>query len=174
MARSRFPLRVFAGAALREGDALGHWRWPESCLRLVSERGRLTPRTGIVGHGVDLAQMVEQRGQRRELAPDRCRAAAGTFQMFAPGQKMRAGDFPEMLRILHAEERHEPGHIVAVRAPRVRIADIGEPLQLRRHIVELIKARVGEFTSACGDHDQFILFGVHLPCSKGDNAFYQP
>ncbi len=128
----------------------------------------------VVGHRIDLAEMIKERGQGRELAPDRRRAAAGFLQVLTPSEQMGAGDRPELPGVLHPKKRHEPGHIVAIRPAGVGVGDVGKPLQLRRHVVELVKARVGEFVPATRHHDQIAVFGVHLPCSKGDNGFYQP
>ncbi len=52
--------------------------------------------------------MIEQRSQRRELAPDRGGSATTAFQMFAPGEQMRAGDFPKLRRFFIPKNTMNP------------------------------------------------------------------
>ena len=47
---------------------------------------------GIAGDGVALAEIIEQRGQRRELAPDAGRRQSAGLQVLAPGDDVSSGD----------------------------------------------------------------------------------
>ena len=88
----------------------------------------------VMGDGVRLAQIFEQRGKRREPVPDRAAAKPAPHQVVAPGDDVRARDDPKFLRPHDAGEAHEVLHRVLIGAPRVRIAQIGEPLDLGRHV----------------------------------------
>jgi hypothetical protein len=54
--------------------------------------GRFHAVDGIAGHGVALAEIIEQRGQRRELAPDAGGRQAAGLEVLAPGDDMGARD----------------------------------------------------------------------------------
>jgi hypothetical protein len=54
--------------------------------------GRLTPSTGLPGDGVALAQVIEQRRQGRQLAPDGAGFELAAFEIPAPGDDMHAAN----------------------------------------------------------------------------------
>ena len=82
--------------------------------------------------GVALAQVVIERSQRRQLAPDGGTGQALLLQMGAPGQDMTSGPRPEFLRLHDAGERHEGFQVVFIRAPGLRAIQVGKPLGLGR------------------------------------------
>jgi hypothetical protein len=55
-----------------------------------------------------------------------------------------ACDDPELLRPVNAREGHELGQIALVSAAGLRIVDVGEPGQSRRHVGELVELRGGQ------------------------------
>jgi hypothetical protein len=57
----------------------------------------------------------------------------------APGDDVRPGHGAEFLRPPDASEAHEVAHGVLIDPLGVRIAEIGEPLGLGRHVGELMK-----------------------------------
>ena len=57
---------------------------------------------------------------------------------------MRARDDPKFFRARDAGEPHEVAQRALVAAPRVRVAEIGEPLELGRHVGELLEGVGGE------------------------------
>jgi hypothetical protein len=59
----------------------------------------------IVGDGVLLAQIFEQRGERRQPAPDRRAAQPAPAQLVAPGDQLRARHGAEFLRTPDAAKR---------------------------------------------------------------------
>jgi hypothetical protein len=88
MARSRTPLSVSAGGASNSLRAcgvaecrraafvpVGHWPF-HSVHR-------------IAGDSVAFAEIIEERGQRRELAPNAGRRQTASFHVLAPGNNMR-------------------------------------------------------------------------------------
>ena len=99
----------------------------------------------VVGDGVLLAEIFEQRGQRREPVPDRCcRRARARTQLVAPGDDVRARHGAKFLRPRDAGEAHEVRHRVFVGAPRVRVGEIGEPLDLGRHVGQPVELGGGQ------------------------------
>ena len=59
------------------------------------------------------------------------------FQALPPGEHMAARDAAEILRQLNAGKLHEAAQVVLVGAPRLRIVDVGEPLDLGRDLRQL-------------------------------------
>ena len=76
----------------------------------------------IMGDGVLIAEIFEQRRQRREPVPDRAAAEAALRQLVAPGDDVRARDDPKFLRPADAGEAHEVLDGGFVRAARARVA----------------------------------------------------
>jgi len=105
----------------------------------------------VVGHGVFLAQIFEQRRQRREPKPDRAATKLPTHQLVAPGDDVGARHGAEFLRPDDAGEAHEIADRVFVGAPRAGVAEIGEPLDLRRHVGQPVKLGLGQQPVGGGD-----------------------
>ena len=98
----------------------------------------------VVGDGVLLAQIFEQRGERRQPVPDRRAAKAAPAQLVAPGDEMRARDDAEFFRAKNAGKAHKILHRVFVGAPRVRVREVGEPFDLGRHVGEFLELGGGQ------------------------------
>ena len=99
----------------------------------------------VVGDGVLLAEILEQRRQRREAMADRGAARClAPREVVAPGDDMRPGHGAEFLRPGDAGEPHEIADRVFVGAPGAAIADIGEPLDLWRDVGEPVKLGGGQ------------------------------
>ena len=103
----------------------------------------------VMGDGVLLAQIFEQRGQRSQPVPDRRAAEPALAQLVAPGDQMRAGHDAEFLRTPDAGKAHEVLHRVFVGASGMMVGDVGEPFDLGRHIGELVKLGGGEQPVRC-------------------------
>ena len=93
----------------------------------------------IMGDGVLVAQILEQRRQRREPVPDRAAAKPAPRQVVAPGDDVGARHRAKFLRPDDAGEAHEIPHRVFVSAAGARVAEIGEPLDLGRHVRQPMK-----------------------------------
>jgi hypothetical protein len=79
----------------------------------------------VVGDGVLLTEIFEQRRQRRQPVPDRRAAKPAPAKFVASGDQMRARHGAEFLRTKNAGEAHEVLHRVFVGAAGVRVADVG-------------------------------------------------
>lgn len=73
----------------------------------------------VVGDGVPLAKIFEQRGERRQPVVDRVAAETALRQLVAPGNDVGTGDAAELLRAGDAGEAGEVAHRSLVGAPRV-------------------------------------------------------
>ena len=104
----------------------------------------------IMGDGVLIAEIFEQRRQRREPVPDRAAAKPAPRQLVAPGDDVRARDGPKFLRPADAGEAHEVLHGGFVRAAGARVREIGEPLDLGRHVGELVELGGGQHPETAG------------------------
>ena len=98
----------------------------------------------VMGDGVLLAEIFEQRRERREPVPDRAAAKPAPRQVVAPGDDVRARHGAKFLRPADAGEPHEIPHRVFVGAPGARVAEIGEPLDLGRHVGQAVELGGGE------------------------------
>ena len=96
----------------------------------------------VMGDGVFLAQIFEQRRQRREPAP---------HQVVAPRDQMRARHRAKFLRPQDADEAHEIPHRVFVGAAGAGVAEIGAPLDLGRHGGEPVELGGGQQPVAWGN-----------------------
>ena len=106
------------------------------CRRLAFERvdGRsFYALNRVVVHGIALAQVIIERGQGGELAPDGGAGEALLFQVGAPGQNVAARDGTEFLGLNNAGERHEGAQVVLIRPPGLVAVEVGKPLGFRRH-----------------------------------------
>ena len=105
----------------------------------------------IVGDGVAVAQVLEQRGERGQPMPDRAAAEAALHQRVAPGDDMGACHRAELLRLGDADEAHEVADGVLVGAPGARVAEVGEPLHLGRHVGQPVELDRGQQPGAGQD-----------------------
>jgi hypothetical protein len=125
MARSRLALMGFLAG--RDGLAGRH---EQIAGLVVAERRRLAfaalgPRPldaldRVVGDGVLLAEMLEQRGQRRKAVADGAAAERAARQVVAPSDDMRSGHGAEFFRPGDAGEAHEIADRVLISAPGAR------------------------------------------------------
>jgi hypothetical protein len=107
----------------------------------------------VVGDGIFLAETVEQRRERGEPVPDRAAAKPAVRQLVAPDDDVGAGHGAEFLRPDDAGEPHEVADRVLVGTPCARVAEIGEPLDLRRHGRQPVELGGGEQPAGKGDSD---------------------
>ena len=119
MARSRLLLMV---SACRRVEQLARLVIAER-RRLAFAAFRLRPLDAfdrVMGDGVLLAEIFEQRGQRREPVADRAAAKPAPHQIVAPGDDVRARHRAKFFRPRDAGEAHEVRNRVFVGAARVR------------------------------------------------------
>ena len=76
--------------------------------------------------------------------PDRGTAKPAARQFVAPGDDVRTRHRPEFLRPANAGEAHEVTDCVFVDAAGVGIAEIGEPLDLGRHVGQSMELGGGQ------------------------------
>ena len=99
--------------------------------------GALDALDRVVGDGVLVAEILEQRRQRGETVPDG-RAARirrrSAREVVAPGDDVGAGHDAELLRARDAGEPHEVADRVLVGAPVFGLRILREPLDLGRHV----------------------------------------
>ena len=50
---------------------------------------------------------------------------------------MAAGDDAKILRLVNAGKLHEAAQVILIGTPRLRIVDVGEPLDLGRNLSQL-------------------------------------
>ena len=98
----------------------------------------------IIGHGVSLAEIFESRGERRETMADRAAAEPARCQLLAPGDDADAGHGAELVRLGNAGEAHKICDRLFIGASAARIADVGEQLDLGRHVGELVELDDGK------------------------------
>ena len=104
----------------------------------------LHPVRRIVRDGVALAQIVEQRRQRSQLAADGGRRQASGFQVLAPGDQVGTGDGAELLRAGDPDEGGKVAHVLLVGPPGAGIGQVGEPFQFRRHFGQALEFGGGQ------------------------------
>ena len=142
------------GAVALALDRVGLRRVEQFAGLVIAERRRLAfaafrPRPldafdRVVGHGVPLAEILEQRGERGEPMPGRAAAETAAHQVVAPGDDVRARHRPKFFRPPDAGELHEVAHRVFVGAARVGVGDVGEPFDLGRHVGQPVKLGGGQ------------------------------
>ena len=105
----------------------------------------------IVGDGILLAEIVEQRRERGEPVPDRAAAKPAVRELVAPGDDVRARHSSNFLRPGDAGESHEVADRILVGTLCARVAEIGEPLDLRRYVRQAVELGGGEQPTGGGD-----------------------
>ena len=98
----------------------------------------------VAGDGIALAEVIEQRRQRRELAPDRGGLQFAPFQVAAPVDDMGSGNRAQFAVIVQSGIGNKLAHIDFVGAPGFAIGDIGQPFFLGRHIGEALEVAAGQ------------------------------
>ena len=85
----------------------------------------------IAEDGIALTEIIEQRRQRRELAPDTGGLQRAGLHILAPGNHMRRRHGTQRRRIFQPGERQELRHIVFIESARLGIGDVGEPFDFQ-------------------------------------------
>src|SRR6202035_5017894 len=91
----------------------------------------------IAEDGIALAEVIEQRRKRRELAADARWSETPSLHFLAPGDHMRPRDGAQRAVIFQIGEGDELRDIDLVGASRFGVGDVGEPFQFRRNIGKL-------------------------------------
>ena len=137
MARVALALEGVGGRRIEQRPGLGIAQRRRLALAGGLDRRALHTADRVVGDGVALAQVIEERGQRRELAPDAGGREAAFLERMPPGDDMGPGDGAHVAGPGNPEEGAELVHVTAVGPPGALGADVGEPLGLRRHRREI-------------------------------------
>ena len=116
----------------------------------------------VVGDGVLVAEIFEQRRQRREAVPDRAAVELAPREVVAPGDDMRPGHDAEFLRPHDAGEAHEIADRVFVGAPGAAVGDVGEPLDLGRDLGQPVKLGGGQQPLGRGDRGRQLGVGSRV------------
>jgi hypothetical protein len=87
--------------------------------------GALDAAHRVVADRVKFAEVVEERGHRRQLAPDGTGRQAAALEVFSSSDEVGAGDLPHFLRALDAREGREFFHVTAVGAPGAWVVQVG-------------------------------------------------
>ena len=106
--------------------------------------GTLHALDGVMGDGIALTQILEQRRQRRQAMPDGHAAQGALRQVVAPGDDVRAGHVAKLLRLHDAGEPHEILQRVFVGAPGALVAEVGEPLDFAGHVGQTLEVGGGQ------------------------------
>lgn len=96
----------------------------------------------IACNGVDLAQVIKQRRERGQLAPNRWAGQLTVLQVAALGEDVSAGNNAELFRTIDAGKHHELLQVALIGTAGLRIVDVGVPGHRWRHISQLIELLV--------------------------------
>jgi hypothetical protein len=107
-----------------------------------------------MGNGVPAAEVIEQRGERREAMPDRAAAESAPNQVIAPSNDVGTRHRTELLGPGDACKAHEVADRVLVGAPSAGVAEIGEPLDLGWYVGEPVELGSGEQPAGGQDLDR--------------------
>ena len=92
---------------------------------------------GIASNSITLAEIIEQGGERRELAADGGISQAASLKLLAPGNDMHARHSAEFSMPAQTGKGAELVDIDAIGLAGFPICDVGEPFELGRHFGEL-------------------------------------
>ena len=134
MARSRLAFTVSpSGASSSRPPGLGVAQGRR--LAFVRPFARaLDTRHRIEGDGVGVAQILKEGREGSQRPADARIRLLTRKQRIAPGDHMRAGDEPQLLRGAESDKAHKVGDIALIGAPGLLIADVGKPLDGRGHL----------------------------------------
>jgi hypothetical protein len=140
MARSRRPLSVSAGGASSKLPRLAVAKRRRAAFIAICRRA-LHAVDRIAECCVALTEIIEQRGQRRKLAPDRGRRPRALFHILAPGDDVRPRDRPQLRVTLQTGIGDKFAHIGLIGPAGFGVGDVGQPFLLRRDVSELVELR---------------------------------
>jgi hypothetical protein len=124
--------RVFRrGLQQRPGLAIAQRR---RLALVVVGLGAFDAADGVVADRINLAEMVEERGDRGQLAPDGAGGQAAPFEVFSPSNQVGAGHGAHFFGALDAGEGREFFHIDPVSAPGAGVIQVRKPFHLGRHV----------------------------------------
>ena len=160
------------GAVALALDRVGLRRRQQLARLMIAERRRLAfaafrlrPLDAfdrIVGDGVLLAEIFEQRGQRREPVPDRAAAKARARSARSSRQAMTCA----RVTVRNSSGRAMPvkrmksRDRVLIGPARVRVGEIGEPLDLGRHVGQPLELGGGQQPVGGSDFGWELVGGV--------------
>jgi hypothetical protein len=113
----------------------------------------------VVGHGVAVAQVLEQGRQGSQTVSDRRAAQGALGQVVTPGDHMGPGHGPELVGLLDASESHEVLQRGFVRPAGRLVGQVGEPLDFGRHVGQALELGCREQSAGGGKGHQGILVG---------------
>jgi hypothetical protein len=87
-----------------------------------------------VAHGVGFTEVVEERGDRGQLAPDGAGGQAAALEVLSPGDQVGAADLAHFFRALDAGEGRELLDVDSVSSAGAGVVQVGEPFHLGRHV----------------------------------------
>ena len=126
------PLR-----SAEEPPGLGVGERRRAAFGRVPDARPFDARYRILGGGVGVAEVAEERRDGRELPAPGRRPEAPRLEHLPPSDHVGTADAGELVEAADPEHRHELPHIPPVRAPRVRVVDVRQPLRSRGHLGEL-------------------------------------
>jgi hypothetical protein len=134
----------------------------EPKLYLANQLASYRPSTHdrVMGDGIFLAEIFEQRRQRCEPQPDRAAAKLAPHQFVTPGDDVGARHGAEFLRPDDAGEAHEIADRVFVGAASAGVTQIGESFDLGRHVGQPVKLGGGEQPVGGCDLGRDLVWGI--------------
>jgi len=106
-----------------------------------------------VGHGVLLAQVLEQRRQRRQAMPYGHAAQGALHQVVAPSDNVRASHAAKFLGLHDAGELHEIPEGVFVGPAGGLVAEVGEPFDFGGNVGQALELLGGQEPGSNGRED---------------------
>ena len=85
-------------------------------------------------HDMAVAEIIIERRQGREFAPDGVVGQAPALQVVAPGEDMRPGHLAELVDAAETGKGDELPNIPLIILTGVAVAQVGEPLGFRRNV----------------------------------------
>jgi hypothetical protein len=152
MARSRCP-SLSPPPAHRVEPAPVRRPRPAPCPRSSPLRA-LHPLHRVVGHRIRITEVLEERAERRELAPNGRATQLPPLQVLPPGEHVRPGHLPELLGLSDPHEPYELVDVDPVAASRPRVVDVRKPLGLERHRGQLLKLGSGQDAPSAGGTEE--------------------
>jgi hypothetical protein len=140
MARSRTPLSVPAGGASNSFaglDAAERRRaafvpvgyWPFHSVHRIA------------GDSVAFAEVIKERGQRREVAPNCGRSQIASFHVLAPGNDMRSTHGTQTHIVLQSGKLDKLPYIFLINAACFQVRNVRHPFLFGRNIGEVLELR---------------------------------